>query len=153
MSYMNRIYMAVAVAAMKSHSDQGQKLKILNHAKKRFFSGPDAADLRPLSGLINSGVGGSVGGGADGNWNQTEESLRHAIMYMAAGMAVAKGHSDPAKMGIFTGGNGSDPANLRPSSGFIDSGVGGFLGGGEERRNRTEESLRQVMYFNCWGQV
>ncbi|GER31616.1 exodeoxyribonuclease III Xth [Striga asiatica] len=66
---------------------------------------------------------------------------------MAAGVAVMKSHSDHAKMGTFTGGNGSDPAKFRPSSGLIDSGVGGLFGGGEERRNQTEESLRQAIEF------
>ncbi|CAA0837134.1 Wound-responsive family protein [Striga hermonthica] len=88
MSYMSRMYMAAAVAAVKSHSDQGQKLKSLGRVKNRFFSGrqgPDAADLRPLSVVVKSGDGAIVG-----------------------------------------------PDN--------------------ERRSQTEESLRQAMYFNCWGQ-
>ncbi|CAA0820484.1 Wound-responsive family protein [Striga hermonthica] len=88
MSYMSRMYMAASVAAVKSLSDQGQKLKSLGRAKNRFFpggQGPNAADLRPFSVLVKA------------------ES-------------------------------------------------GGIIGAGEERRSQTEESLRQAMYFNCWGQ-
>ncbi|KAL7128897.1 hypothetical protein ABFS83_13G025200 [Erythranthe nasuta] len=85
MSYMSRVWAAASVAVVNSHSDQGQKLKTglksLNHGKKRFFSGGgDAADLRPLSGALNSELGGFLGG-ADGTRRQSEDSLRQ-VMYL-----------------------------------------------------------------------
>ncbi|KAL7086848.1 hypothetical protein ACP275_13G027500 [Erythranthe tilingii] len=88
MSYMSRVWAAASVAVVNSHSDQGQKLKTgvksLNHGKKRFFSGGDAAaDLRPLSGALNSELGGFLGGGGgtDGTRRQSEDSLRQ-VMYL-----------------------------------------------------------------------
>ena len=34
-------------------------------------------------------------------------------------------------------------------SALVSSGIGGLLGG---EREQKEDSLRQVMYLNCWGQ-
>ncbi|KAH6795451.1 hypothetical protein C2S51_036437 [Perilla frutescens var. frutescens] len=95
---MNRMWMAAGVAVVNNHSDQGQKIKSgfksFNYGKHRFFYG-------------NSG------------------------------------------------GSGPDVADLRPLSAFVSSDLEGFIGGlrrGEGERERTEESLRQVMYLNCCGQ-
>ncbi|KZV52201.1 hypothetical protein F511_07156 [Dorcoceras hygrometricum] len=87
---MNRVWMAVTVAAVNTHSDQAQKLRSginsLNHAKNRLLSGgAEVADLRPLAGIVNSNSG-------------------------------------------------------------------GFLYGEEQKRRQKDESFRQVMYLNCWGQ-
>ncbi|XP_073041733.1 uncharacterized protein [Primulina eburnea] len=88
---MNRVWMAVTVAAVNTHTDQGQKLRSglnsLNQAKNRFLSGGTeaAADIRPLAGMLNSVSG-------------------------------------------------------------------GFMHGEEEKRRQKDESFRQVMYLNCWGQ-
>lgn len=89
MSYMSRLWMATSVAVVNSHSDQGgQKLKSglksINHLKKRFFSGgsggrvPDATDVRPLSAVMSSEIGGAPGGDQR---RQSEESLRQ-VMYL-----------------------------------------------------------------------
>ncbi|KAI3728727.1 hypothetical protein L6452_17368 [Arctium lappa] len=78
-------------------------------------------------------------------------------VFMTAGVAVTNGHTDQGhklKLGIksfqqgkkaFT--SSSDPAELRPLSGVLGSDVGGLL----ERRKQSDDSLRQVMYMNCWG--
>ncbi|KVH95926.1 Protein of unknown function wound-induced [Cynara cardunculus var. scolymus] len=76
-------------------------------------------------------------------------------VFMTAGVAVANGHTDQGhklKSGIksfqqgkkaFT--SSADPAELGPISA-----VGGLLRG-EERRKQSDDSIRQVMYMNCWG--
>lgn len=79
--------MAASIAVVNSNSDQGQKLKSglksLNHGKNCFFSGnsgghgPDVTDLRPFSGVLNSDLGGFLGGGLRGS----EESLSQ-VMYL-----------------------------------------------------------------------
>lgn len=82
MSYMSRAWVAASVAVVNSHSDQGRKLKSglksLNQGKKHFLSGGDgAADLRPLSGALNSDLVGL----RDDKRRQSEDSLRQ-VMYL-----------------------------------------------------------------------
>ncbi|KAG8386919.1 hypothetical protein BUALT_Bualt03G0198900 [Buddleja alternifolia] len=82
-SYMNRVWMAAAsVSVVNSHPDQaGQKLK---YGKKLFSSSAvaDSADLRPLTGVLNSSeFDGLIGGGGDDKRKQAEESL-HRVMYL-----------------------------------------------------------------------
>ncbi|KAL8201518.1 hypothetical protein R6Q57_012857 [Mikania cordata] len=84
-------------------------------------------------------------------------------VFMTAGVAVVNAHTDQGhklKSGIkslqqgkkaFTSSvSGANPADLRPVTGVLGSDVGGLLGG-EERRTQSNDSLRQVMYMNCWG--
>lgn len=84
---MSRAWVAASVAVVNSHSDQGRKLKSglksLNQGKKHFLSGGDgAADLRPLSGALNSDLVGLLGaGGGDDKRRQSEDSLRQ-VMYL-----------------------------------------------------------------------
>ncbi|KAI3812239.1 hypothetical protein L1987_16946 [Smallanthus sonchifolius] len=84
-------------------------------------------------------------------------------VFMTAGVAIANGHTDQGhklKSGLkslqqgkkaFTSSvSGANPADFRPTSGVLGSDVGGLLGA-EERRTQADDSLRQVMYMNCWG--
>nr|GFB66381.1 serine/threonine-protein kinase [Tanacetum cinerariifolium] len=82
MSFMSRVFMTTGVAVANGHTDQGHKLKSgiksIQHGKKAFTSsvtGADATDLRPLSGVLGSDVGGEQ------RRNQTDDSLRQ-VMYM-----------------------------------------------------------------------
>ncbi|KAL8201519.1 hypothetical protein R6Q57_012858 [Mikania cordata] len=80
-------------------------------------------------------------------------------VWITAGVAVFNGHTNQGhklKSGIKSFQHGkksltsSDPADLRPFSGVVGSEAGGFVAG-EERLKQSDDSLRQVMYLNCWG--
>ncbi|KAK4382480.1 hypothetical protein Sango_2867500 [Sesamum angolense] len=90
-------------------------------------------------------------------------------LWMAASVAVVNSHSDQgqklksalkslnhAKKHFFPGnswGHGPDAAGFRPFPAVMKSEIRGFLiGGRTEQMKPAEESLHQVMYFNCWGQ-
>ncbi|OWM78613.1 hypothetical protein CDL15_Pgr002784 [Punica granatum] len=87
MSCLNRAWMAVGVAAVQGHSDQGVRLKSglksLQSTKRMFLSGGESADLRPLAGMVGSKLDGNVAGHRDGDdgRRQTDESLRN-VMYL-----------------------------------------------------------------------
>jgi hypothetical protein len=86
MSYLNRVWMAASVAVVQGHTDQGRKvkpgLKSLQLGKRKFFSGSDSADLRPISGMIGLDFAGFLGSSeADERPRQAEESLRR-VMYL-----------------------------------------------------------------------
>lgn len=76
MGYINRVWMAATVAVVQGHTDLGFKMKTaltsLHHTNKRLFS---SDNLRPLSGMIGSGVIESV------TQPQADESLRR-VMYL-----------------------------------------------------------------------
>ncbi|KAL6554013.1 hypothetical protein OROMI_019686 [Orobanche minor] len=87
MSYLNRLWVAAGVAVVNGHSDQGQKLKSglksLNQGKKRLLSaGGYTADLRPIYGVLNSELGGFLGGSGEDTRRQAEDSLRQ-VMYLS----------------------------------------------------------------------
>ncbi|KAL7000288.1 hypothetical protein U1Q18_001436, partial [Sarracenia purpurea var. burkii] len=87
MSYLNRIWMAASVAVVNGHTDPVCKLKSglksLHHGKKRFSASPveaggNPADLRPISSLLDSDLGGFLGssGGGEERTKQADDSLR-----------------------------------------------------------------------------
>ncbi|KAG6661370.1 hypothetical protein I3843_03G164700 [Carya illinoinensis] len=86
MNYLNRVWMAASVAVVQGHTDQGHKLKssanYLQLGRRKFFSGNDSSDLRPLSGMIGSDLDGPWGSsGADDGRRQADDSLRR-VMYL-----------------------------------------------------------------------
>ncbi|KAJ1410730.1 hypothetical protein SESBI_05475 [Sesbania bispinosa] len=86
-------------------------------------------------------------------------------VWMAATVAVAQGHTDSGRkcktaLGsihhnrtrLFSAGGLSD---LRPLSGAVGSDIAGSVNGNsdvEDRLRQADDSLRKVMYLNCWGQ-
>ncbi|KAI3698273.1 hypothetical protein L2E82_41679 [Cichorium intybus] len=74
-------------------------------------------------------------------------------VWMAAGVAVANGHTDQgyklkSLVNSFRHGKKAFTSDLRPLLGLLRSNVNV----GDRKTTQSDESLRQVMYFNCWGQ-
>ena len=86
-------------------------------------------------------------------------------VWMAATVAVAQGHTDPGhkcKVAVKSIHNNRTRllsagglAVLRPLSSLMGSDVAvaavGNGSGAEDRRRQADDSLRKVMYLNCWG--
>lgn len=83
-------------------------------------------------------------------------------VWMAASVAIVDTHPDQGqnlKSGLQSLNHGKkrffhaggEEADLRPFSGSLNC-ESGALRGEDRRRKHSEESLRQVMYLNCWGQ-
>ncbi|KAG7011951.1 hypothetical protein SDJN02_26859, partial [Cucurbita argyrosperma subsp. argyrosperma] len=83
---------------------------------------------------------------------------------MAASVAVAQGHTEighkwksglkSLRQGRRLLSSGENPADLRPLSSLVGSEGPGAVRSldADERMAQTEDSLRRVMYLNCWGQ-
>nr|KAJ0215599.1 hypothetical protein LSAT_V11C300117480 [Lactuca sativa] len=75
-------------------------------------------------------------------------------VWMAAGVAVANGHTDQGYklksllINSLRHGKKAFSSDFRPFSGLLRLNVGV----GDWKTTQSDESLRQVMYFNCWGQ-
>ncbi|KAG6738080.1 hypothetical protein POTOM_059639 [Populus tomentosa] len=82
MSYLNRVWVAATVAAVR-HPDQGWKsnLKSLQQGKMRVFSRGDATEIRPLAGSVESDCGGVFGSCGLEGVRQNDDSLRR-VMYL-----------------------------------------------------------------------
>ncbi|KAG5224884.1 wound-responsive family protein [Salix suchowensis] len=83
MSYLNRVWVAATVAAVR-HPDQGWKsnLKSLQQGKMRVLSRGDATEIRPLAGSVELDCGGVFGTcGLEGGVRQKDDSLRQ-VMYL-----------------------------------------------------------------------
>ncbi|CAK7349944.1 unnamed protein product [Dovyalis caffra] len=162
MSYLNRVWMAASVAAV-GHPDQGWKsgVKSLKHGKMRVFSGRDAAEIRPLAGSVGSDCVGVLGSCGSEEGERTQKMSYLNRVWMAASVA-AVGHPDQGwKSGIKSlqhgktrGFSGGCVAEIRPLAGSVGSDCFGVLGscGSEKVARQNDESLRRVMYLNCWGQ-
>ncbi|KAI3728716.1 hypothetical protein L6452_17357 [Arctium lappa] len=77
-------------------------------------------------------------------------------VWMAAGVAIVNGHTDQSYklksliINSFRHANRlpfTSSHHLRPFSSLVRSNVN--VG---DRKTQSDDSLRQVIYFNCWGQ-
>ncbi|KAG6419515.1 hypothetical protein SASPL_121737 [Salvia splendens] len=80
-------------------------------------------------------------------------------MWMAASVSFVNGHSDKGqklKSGLASLNHGGkkrffSAPDIRPFSGALNTDMEG-LSAAADRRGQADDSLRQVMYLNCWGQ-
>ncbi|GMH11051.1 hypothetical protein Nepgr_012892 [Nepenthes gracilis] len=77
---MNHVWVAAGVAVINKRTDQGYRWK--SGIMRRLFSGAGSSDLRPLSSVSGTDLGGIIGGSAgDDRSGQDDESLRR-VMFM-----------------------------------------------------------------------
>ncbi|EYU26099.1 hypothetical protein MIMGU_mgv1a024634mg [Erythranthe guttata] len=82
-------------------------------------------------------------------------------LWMATSVALVNCHSDQGGLKLKSalkfldhGGRSiPDVAELRWCSAVLNSDLRGFLGGDQKKKKQAaDESVRQVMYLNCWAQ-
>ncbi|CAI9275508.1 unnamed protein product [Lactuca saligna] len=164
MSFRSRAWMvAGAVGVVEALKDQGFARwnttirTIQHHAKSNLRSIAQAKILTSPAAMASSKD-------MEEKAKQSEESLRKFLahkmtslnrVWMATGVAVANGHTDQGYklksllLNSFPHGKKAFTSDLRPLSGLLISDV---VSVGERKTTQSDESLRQVMYFNCWGQ-
>ncbi|EYU26100.1 hypothetical protein ABFS82_08G111800 [Erythranthe guttata] len=85
-------------------------------------------------------------------------------LWMATSVALVNCHSDQGGLKLkfidhvgrryfFSGRSIPGVAELRWCSAVLNSDLRGFLGGDQKKKKQAaDESVRQVMYLNCWAQ-
>ncbi|KAL7142231.1 hypothetical protein ABFS83_08G109900 [Erythranthe nasuta] len=79
-------------------------------------------------------------------------------LWMATSVALVNCHSDQGGLKLKSALKFidrsilPDVAELRWCSAVLNSDLRGFLGGDQKKKKQADESIRQVMYFNCWAQ-
>ena len=72
-------------------------------------------------------------------------------VWMAAGVAVVNGHTEQGcklRSLVNSFRHGLNVSDLRPFSSLLRSNVSV----GDVKPTKSDDSLKQVMYMNCWGQ-
>ncbi|KAJ9549946.1 hypothetical protein OSB04_022489 [Centaurea solstitialis] len=154
MSSTSRAWMvAGTVGVVEALKDQGfarwnyAVRTIHHHAKSNLRSISHTKNLSSPAAMASSRA-------MEDKLSQSEESLRKVIrVWMAAGVAIVNGHTDQGcklkslVTNSFRHANFNSSQYLRPFSSLLRSNVS--ISG--DRKTQSDDSIRQVMYINCWG--